>query len=317
MECSLDTPFSSLQHVFGYCRKEITMTRCIYPYNFSPLIYVQDADRARLVDCFALQGVSSVVPLSAWRRRGTWATTLPMGVFDNDYRPGVVTEGAHVAACAAIYEQDAALAKEFKQRARPHAPHLGARVFEGQLYYHVETLRFLRTQVPDPAFLNALYAFLLAATNDRTLIVPAAPRAPYVPHAQRKQVHGLKHVDMCRGPAWTPAEDAVLRRWFGMHTSGVHKGLHAAPSEAAWQQVLDVELAGRRTRTSVQSRFVYLNEQLLREFEVDGFVPITQVKAYMQRAVGIRPRRPPVRLTSKRRQRALTLDPSPQIPAAL
>jgi hypothetical protein len=293
------------------------MSRCIYPYNFSPLSYINAHDAAGFVSLFESQGVPLVVPLHAWRRRNAWATTLPLGVFHNDFRPGVVTLEAHMEVCNTIYRQNTEAALEQNLPRHPHDPALAAQIVEGQVFYHVEALRFLRTQVPDTTFLEALYAFLLAATHDRALIVPPTLRTPYVPPEARKRVHQLKHVDMCRGPSWTPAEDAVLRRWFGMHTSGPHQGLHAPLSEAGWKQVLEVELAGRRSRASCQARFVRLNELLLREFEVDGYVPITRIKAYMQRAIGVRPRVPPTRPTQKRRQSrpSLNLQAQPSQPS--
>lgn len=271
------------------------MKRRILPYNFSPTAHLKEPDLSRLVGTLSLQGVSSVFPLHAWRRRGAWATTLPLGVFINDFRPDVTTQLAHDAARGAIYASYRAVALAHDVSPRPHDPSYGAVVVDGQTFYHVEAIRFLRSQVADPAFLTALYFFLLDAAKTPALIAPPRPRAPYVPHAQRKQVHNLTHAATCRGPGWTPEEDAVLRRWFGMHTYGEHAGRHANISPAGWQRVLDVELGGRRTQASVQARFVQLNNQLLQAFAVDGYVPITQVAAYMQQAVGIRPRLPPIR----------------------
>jgi len=278
------------------------MKRRFYSFAFSPLAYLQGSELSRLSARFLELGLPSVVPLHGWWRRGAWAVTLPVGVFSNDFRPGAVTQEEHVSARSVLYTQHRDMARENNLAPRPHDPNLKAATHEGMTFYHLEVIRFLRTQVADPAFLNALYTFLLDAAKDRTLITPKRPRAPFVPHALRKQVHQLTHANSCRGPGWTPEEDAVLHRWFGMHTSGEHAGRHASLTVAAWQRVLDVELSGRRTRQSVQNRFVLLNELLLKEFLVDGYVPITRVQEYMSRAVGERPRLPPTR--PKRPKRA-------------
>jgi hypothetical protein len=271
------------------------MSRLFRPFLFSPLAHLQEPDITYLSNRFNEQGVAPVFPLYAWLRRGAWATTLPMGVFINDFRPGAVTQETHAKARDAIYVQYRTTAREHGVSLRPHDPSLKAVTHDGLTFYHLEVIRFLRTQVTHPALLNALYGFLLDAGKNRALIIPKRPRTPYVPRERRKEVFGLKHVDSCRGPGWTPEEDAVLRRWFGMHTSGEHEGRHASLTSAMWQRVLDVELAGRRTKQSVQNRFVLLNEQLLKEYQVDGYIPVTRIREYMQRAVGERPRVPPTR----------------------
>jgi hypothetical protein len=88
-------------------------------------------------------------------------------------------------------------------------------------------------------------------------------------------------------------------------------------SEEQWQRVLVVELKGRRTKASVRGRFVQLNDELLKEFLLDGYVPLHRVHEYMSRAIGERPRRPPVREQRARKRRDPTRSPTKARPKAV
>jgi hypothetical protein len=254
-----------------------------FPYNFLPLVYADNYDRVDLEQVFKEQGVEPSFPLVARRRHGSWITTLPPGVFLNEFRAGIVPDirPSYEALLNASRTRVGTRGKPRRLLPRHHAP----TDTPPHLFHHVEAVRVFRecATLKHPAFLNAMYNFLLRAEADRALIVPPRPRPPYDPANHDGQ----------RGPAWTAAEDNVLRRWFGMHTFGEHKGKHVPLSPEQWELVF-AALGGQRTRAAVQQRLCALNKITLREFLVAGFVPQTQLKAYMKRALGEKPRLPPV-----------------------
>lgn len=265
------------------------MARQEFPYTFSPLLYIDPHERGDLEQQLADQGVSPLFSLHILRRKNAWATTLPPGAFEGDFRAGIATlapEYARTFASARTPRITGSLGR------RPfHATYKPTET-SGRVYHHVEAIRALRPHIARPAFLNALYAFLLRAVEYPELVVPPAPGRPFIPHADRQRHFGLKQ-HYCRGPAWTDAEDAVLRRWFGQRTVGEHAGRHVRLSPAMWERVLS-ELDNRRTRPSIRQRLSDLNKQLLTEFAVGGLVPRARLTEYMSRAIGEMPRVPPV-----------------------
>jgi len=258
-----------------------------HAYVFTPLLYADGNDRADLEHQLQEHSRDYTYTLHALRRRGAWATTLPPGAFSGDLSgdvdPSDEYARAYVAARGPLGRHSR---RPFDYRHDPvPGPH--------GLFHHVEAIRALREHVPRPALLNAMYRFLLRAVDHPELVVPPRPQAPFVPHALRAQHFGLKGGrSHCRGPAWTPAEDAVLRRWFGQRTAGPDAGAHASLTPAQHERVA-AELHGRRTGPSIQQRLCALNRILLAEFAVDGLVPRARLAEYMSRALGERPRVPP------------------------
>jgi hypothetical protein len=238
-----------------------------------------------------------VFALQAHRRRGAWSLTLPIGVFDNDYRPDACTQAAHVAARERVYA--AACAATFAKQ-RPFRAAYDVLEHDGALYYHPEAMRVYANHVEHPAFLRAAYLFLEAAERNPALIVKP-PEKPFVPIEKRAEVFGKT----VRGPDWTSEEDAVLRRWFGMRTVGDQAGHHVKLTPEEWARVL-VDLP-RRNKNSVRNRLVELNRALQREFMRDGFVSRDRLREYMARVLGERPRVPIRPKKSRRRGSAVSL----------
>jgi hypothetical protein len=273
-----------------------------YTILFTPAMHLTGSESTVLAGYFRDQGVAPPFKLRVLRRRGAWAATLPIGIYQNDFRPDVTTREAHLTCWNEVLAQ---AVKDDAFKRMPVRNHQKVLDRDGELFYHLETLRFLRSRLDPPYFVDALYRFLLDATKNLALIVPKVSRASFIPPEKRKEHFGLKG-SSCRGPAWTSDEDAVLRRWFGQRTTGPAAGQHETLSEEQWQRVLEVELKGRRTKASVRGRFVQLNDELLKEFLLDGYVPLHRVREYMTRAIGERPRRPPIRERKARKRRVST-----------
>jgi hypothetical protein len=259
-----------------------------HTYNIPLLVWAESQDRDLLGRQFQEAGLDHTLTLVALRRKRAWATTLPPGAFSGDLRAGSDTLAAEYARAFLAARGP----RGYHSRRPFHATHDPVEA-RGLVFHHVEAIRALREHVARPALLSALYRFLLRAADDPTLIVPSPPQRPFIPHALRQRHFGLAEGVSCRGPAWTDAEDAVLRRWFGQRTAGDAAGGHAPLTPAQRDRVV-AELGGRRTWPSIRQRLSDLNRQLLAEFAIDGLVPRARVAEYMSRAVGERPRLPPV-----------------------
>ena len=272
----------------------------IYPYAFDPLLHLDSAGEvAVLRDIFDNQGVRLPFHLHALRRKDAWATTLPLGTFKGDFRPIGTSIHEH------ILERDRLLRGYIEAAALGRHPlprHQRFTERDDRLFYHAEYLRLFRYQVDPPYFLTALCRFLEAAAKDTALIIPKPGRRPYIPPERRKDVFGLRG-PTCRGPGWLPEEDAVLRRWLGQHTTGPNAGYHVPLTEGQWKQLLEVELAGRRSMNSVRARCVFLNKRLAERFMVDGFLPRDAIRTYLSLALGEKPRLPRVQQSRVRKPR--------------
>lgn len=236
-------------------------------------------------------GISSVLTLQALRRRGSWAITLPFGIFQGELRPDLASHVAEVEARTAAI----ATLSPFLPRYLPPARRMF--VWSGDFYFPTPVVGALRHVVPQPALVRALHAFLEAAAGDPTLVKGPRRRRPFVPLEARAVAH---HGGVVRGPSWRPEEDMTLRQWFGPRAHGAAAGRHVALTEAEWSAVL-ARLEGRRTRSAVRARIAVLNVALKRELSVDGYVPRDRHKEYYARVLGENPRRP--RLSPLRRRR--------------
>lgn len=262
-----------------------------YLYQFAPLNMLKPDDGEPLRDLLEAQRGSTTFTLSALRRRMYWATTLPRGVFIGDFRTEFVT-----------VEDDARARDQLIERA---AVEHGLRfprdraitVHDGVTYYHQHLITILRRVHPQPAFLNALHAFLEAAQRNPRLIQGPRKRAP-APPAARPRVNGR----IARGLSWLPHEDLVLRQWFGPRAYGPHAGKHVPLTDAEWEKVLEA-LGHQRTKGSVLARINVLNYELRVALTVDGYIPRQRFVEYYQRVLGENPRAP--RVAPVRRSRGL------------
>jgi hypothetical protein len=274
----------------------------VYPYAFDPLLHLDSVGEvAVLRDIFESQNVKTPFHLHVLRRKDAWATTLPLGTFKGDFRPVGTPIHEHVLTHDRLlrsYIETSSL------NGHPLPRHQRFVERDERRFYHAEYLRLFRFQVDPPYFLTALCRFLEAAAKDTSLIIPKPGRRPYVAPERRKDVFMLR-ASMCRGPGWTPEEDAVLRRWLGQHNTGPHAGYHAPLTEGQWQQLLEVELHGRRSMGSVRGRCVFLNKQLTERFMIDGFMPREAIRTYLSLALGEKPRLPRVEQPRPRKKRAL------------
>lgn len=262
-----------------------------YTFNFDPLNHARPEDRDYLSELFEIQQISSPFKLVALRRRQFWAVTLPIGVFQNEFREGFADYSANIAARGRMLAQ---ARTDFGIRIPA-----GRVTIEngGDLFYHQHVIDVFRRVAPDPAFFNALHAFLTLAKAQPALIKGVSKKRPFVPLEKRTR----RAVGLARGPAWSTAEDLVLRQWFGRRTYGDQAGKHVALSDAEWQGVLD-RLDQRRSKGSVRARLVVLNHQLKRELTVDGYIPRARYEEYYSRVLGENPRAP--RVAPPRRRRA-------------
>lgn len=218
--------------------------------------------------------------LNAWQARHQWQLEMPLGIFANDFREGLITLEQD------LFERDRLFHLIRPKGFRP------TDIIErdGVVYYRKPVLEQVRHYIEHPAMVNAVLAFWNAAEKNRRLIKPAPPRPPRLETWERKQRDG----DAWRGPPWTADEDSVLQKWFGRRTVGPRAGHHTYLSKDEWDIVLDA-LGRRRSVASVRQRLVVLNNRLRQEF-VDrkfisgGFIGRTHHEAWLSRVLGERPR---------------------------
>lgn len=264
-----------------------------HPYVFNVLAFTLPRDIEYLSNLLNNQGVIGQFKLQAHRRRGAWGSTVPPGVFDNLFQENACSWDQHFASRQRITVL-ATDDTQYQKRPIPRSYDVLER--EGFLYYHPEALRLYARYVDHGAFLRALAGFLETANRNTKLIAPTRSRTPYVPRERRGPV---------RGPSWDPAEDMVLRRWFGPRSIGDHVGKHQRLTPEEWAVVLDQ--LPRRNKKAVHDRIVELNKPLLREFLRNGFVARDHLAKYMARVLGERPRVPIRPSPARRRRPALTL----------
>jgi hypothetical protein len=157
------------------------------PFAFNPFTYTQGEDVNYLAELFAKQDVVPVFQLVAHRRRGAWGTTVPLGVFDNDFRENAVTWEQHIASRDRI--TTLAASNETHGR-RPIRRQHDVLELGGQLYYHPEALRVYARYVDHPAFLLALARCLELENARPALLAPPRERAAFVPLERRAEVYG-------------------------------------------------------------------------------------------------------------------------------
>jgi hypothetical protein len=262
-----------------------------FTFSFKPMEWVDSTHFAQL-NARLLEDKSpfEFTGLNAWQARHQWQLEVPLGLFANDFRPGLITPTQDLEARDTLFDQ--MRPKRFRQ--------VDISTRDGVTYYRKPVLEQVRAYHEHPAMAHALLAFWSAAEKDRRLIKPAPPKKPLLMPWERKQRDG----DAWRGPPWTAEEDAVLRKWFGRRTIGPHAGHHTYLTKPEWDVVLDA-LGRRRSQASVRQRLVILNNRLRQEF-VDrkyiagGFIGARHHEEWLDRVLGERPR--PLHVRPPRRQ---------------
>ena len=237
------------------------------------------------------QGVPLMFSLSAIRRKQNWAIELPLGCFLGDFRPGFVSFDDELKVRDGLIDRLQSADKNVRYGSGRMIIHANDRV-----YYHQYLIRALKDldTLAIPSFFNAMYAFLLEAQKNPSLIKGKKQR-PFVPLEKRKAVFGHD----ARGPSWRPDEDTLLRQWFGQRTVGSYAGQHVPLTREEWASVI-AALGHRRTEASIRQRISMLNNALRRELSVDGYIPRDKYREYFSRVLGEKPRRP--RMTPSRRK---------------
>lgn len=262
-----------------------------FEFTFKPLEYLEDPHKTELETKLQDDGSPPYFRLNALQRRNRWIFELPLGTFHHDFTPVAVTHKEEQAKRVRLVES---IAKPRQFRLRDIVEQ------DSVVYYHRIALEVLQHLAASPLMFRAMLAFMDAAERDRTLVKGQPAPRPFVPLEQRQAVYGT----VARGPAWTPAEDLVLHRWFGRRAYGEFVGQHVPLTEAQWTIVL-AELQNRRTRNSVQQRVSTLNHKLLQTMLEEqratygtsnrNFLLKSLVPKYMERVLGERPRFPPMR----------------------
>jgi hypothetical protein len=268
------------------------MPQLTFVFLFQPLKYLNEPERSDLEKHLLAAESPLHFEVSALRRKHLWAFAVPRGVFANNFN--FVT-----------FEDEMAARDRLVASAKPR----GFRVRDiierdGVVYYQravLERFRDLATAVSQRAFFIAVLACMDAAERDPAVVMGEPQRRPGLSPDQRRALFGH---NVARGVAWSPEEDQVIRKWFGMRTIGDDAGKHVGLTPEMWATVLE-ELKGVRSKHAVQQRINALNRKLLNELlqrqqahfgtrRSDGlrksFVP-----EYMRRVLGERPRRPPMR----------------------
>lgn len=254
-------------------RRRYKGRRKFFEYTFEPLLYLSQYERDVLEHRFAAErkGVPFFEKLTAWRRKGSWAFEVPCGVFGPRF--------------GCTREQEAQALEDAARRGKLETGQLGfrrsqgLREFRGLLYLNESALEALRSRARIPEFITAMLHFLRAAKENPALI-QGPPRETAWSPKQRERKNG-RHI---RGPTWKEWEDYVLRRWFGRWPDGRHHKL----TDQQWENILERELKGRRTKKMVKQRMVVLNHQLKVSLMIDGVITRDGVREYMAKALGER-----------------------------
>jgi hypothetical protein len=281
---------------------------------FNPLTYLANDASDALQRVLIAQNVSIPMKLQVLLRKNHWALEAPRGVFRNHYRDDASDLVEHLIARDKLletYRKELCAANEVSRARVPWTKNVDMFVVDDRPFYTLVALQVFAEKSNARSFFTAAATFIHAANNDFSLIRPERKNiTPFTPHAARVEKFGR----MVRGPAWTPEEDFVVRRWFGQRTVGDNGvGKHQKLSEEEWGYVLEA-LQGRRTRQSVHDRITTLNKQLLAEMAIDGYVSRTRLAEYMSRVLGERPHRPRMYSTKPRRRRRHDPTASPDVP---
>jgi len=221
-----------------------------------------------------------------YRRRERWAVEAPLGAFTGDFATSTF---------AREYDALWTLLRAAKKRMEtgrvyPFTP-------SQQIFYAEERI-FLRehavvglvdllteAEIPHTALLmQALKRYHTALVDGSVNMFPAEKRH-FVPLERRPVVNGHR----ARGPAWTLAEDNVLRSFFGRQADGKRIIL----TEMHWNMVLNHPLfKAKRTKTGILQRMNILNYKLKKSLMVEGYLHPDGVVTWQQQRLGQRNRVP-------------------------
>jgi hypothetical protein len=220
-----------------------------------------------------------------YRRRERWAVEAPLGTFTGDF-----ARATHQAECDALWTLlEAAKKRKETGRVYPFTPSQQIFYVEDRIFlreHAVSGLSSLMGDVTHPCALlmYTLHRYHTALVAGDVSVFPPSTK-PFVPLEQRPVINGHR----ARGPAWTVAEDAVLRSFFGRQPNGNRTVL----SEAHWNMILNhPALKGRRTKSGLLQRINFLNCVLKKSLMVEGYLSAEGLLKWQQQRLGQRNRVP-------------------------
>lgn len=271
-----------------------TTTMPIHRATLVPLDHLVLEERLAYDELSLAHGLPRSFPLGLLRRRGYWASTLPPQVWGREDLSFIEEETLRQQAERA--RKDASLPYGYVRGRDCFAQH-------ERWFYRDSPISALLSQFAMPLLATAVMRFLHAAEDPSNNLVvrPKRSARPYIEPENRIVYGERRH----RGPAWTPEHDLVLRKWFGRHEYGPNKGKHAPLTPQAWVSVL-LELGGKRSKSEVHRRILFLNQELRVSLTEHGYVPRLNIDRYLREALGehsprLPHRREPLKAERKRR----------------
>ncbi len=249
-----------------------TARRLLRTASLQPAAFLGDSERDAYVNTAFERGWPRTFKLDCLRRRGTWMCTVPPQLWRVDAE-----------SLSAEQEQDAIRVAE-KSRRESYGAYGYHRtrdiVFvEGRWFYRACALSALRDHMTSSALALAIVNMLHAAEDPRqTLITHDKPE-------QEPEARVLPDGRRTRGPLWNEHDELVLKKWFGVHQYGPHKGKRASPTSEQWNLILG-ELSRKRSRLEVRCHLRVMNRRLRISLMVDGFLTREGVERYMREALG-------------------------------
>lgn len=226
------------------------------------------------------QGFPLLMPVQAFKRKTVIFVSPPAGF--HTLNPESTLEDDE----KLFVERLATLPRHALIGMDPHRSPVASLQGSPKLYYRRELLLALDTRFPCWTY-SSLAEQILVWESMPELFRDKKSRK-FVPFAERST---QKNGGSVRGPDWSPAEDAILRRYFGRQPDGKRYPL----SEARWKLLLDGELRRQRTKASVLARLSILNQRLRQSLLVDGILSHEAVVRYQEQRLGERNRLPNLR----------------------
>lgn len=258
----------------------------------NPVNHLDPDDQLPYEEAAVEKGLPPTFKLGMLRRRGYWAATLPPQVWGRD---------------SLTFAEEDDLRRHAELERRKHASSYGfvrgrdCFAKEERWFYRDSVISALRDQFTMPLLAIAVMRFLHAAEdpNNDLVVRKLKPSARVTKAPEDRIIIGDRRH---RGPDWTDADDYIVRKWFGRHEQGPHRGKHVPLTEDNWRAVL-AALGGKRSKSEVRRRIFALNQELRISLTSNGYVPRLNVDKYLREALGERSPRLPHRREPLKAQR--------------
>lgn len=249
----------------------------VFPKHWTPITdqYRQAEMRAKLME--QRSGIT-YFDIGFIRRHNRFLVSIPPGTFAIGFSSTAFEE------IEAIRKAILPL-KRMRLKIAPRLRPFVQRAGDPALYVRRELLQMLAEEQPNNELLQALLEYhTLVELNWRDIFKTRDER-PFTPFEERRARNAGR---LTRGADWSPAEDAILERFF-LPNPETGKRIHM--TEQLWARLLS-DLKERRTRRSILARLSVRNTELKRTLMVDGYLTDEGVQRYKRLKLGQRTRVP-------------------------